>query len=411
MTTKLSTHSKRTATAKRTVTVVAAALAALITLPAWAQNYPITPAQRATATHVAQAGVPLSEIATNAPDSYLIKSGDTLWAISGLFLTSPWRWPELWGMNMSDIQNPHLIYPGQRLVLERKDGRATLRLAGGGGSDAIPTETIRVSPRTRFEALDRGPLPAIKASLIEPFLAEPIVVDAEGLSNAPRIVAAQEGRVLLARGDRAYARGPSGSPLIDARGKQQAFRVFRNATPLKDPSSGEILGYEAQYVGKALLARSETKGEVTNAKGVTTSAITPATIDIVSAKEEMRVGDRLLPEPPRELVSYAPRAPASDVHGRVVSVYGSAVVNAAQNQVVAISLGRRDGIEPGHVLAILKDGAQVVDKTDTAKPLLKLPDERNGLLMVFRSFDRVSYALVLDITTAVNIGDRLVSPL
>ena len=411
MTTKLSTHSKRTATAKRTVTVVAAALAALITLPAWAQNYPITPAQRATATHVAQAGVPLSEIATNAPDSYLIKSGDTLWAISGLFLTSPWRWPELWGMNMSDIQNPHLIYPGQRLVLERKDGRATLRLAGGGGSDAIPTETIRVSPRTRFEALDRGPLPAIKASLIEPFLAEPIVVDAEGLSNAPRIVAAQEGRVLLARGDRAYARGPSGSPLIDARGKQQAFRVFRNATPLKDPSSGEILGYEAQYVGKALLARSETKGEVTNAKGVTTSAITPATIDIVSAKEEMRVGDRLLPEPPRELVSYAPRAPASDVHGRVVSVYGSAVVNAAQNQVVAISLGRRDGIEPGHVLAILKDGAQVVDTTDTAKPLLKLPDERNGLLMVFRSFDRVSYALVLDITTAVNIGDRLVSPL
>ncbi|MEO7941099.1 MAG: LysM domain-containing protein [Burkholderiaceae bacterium] len=382
----------------------------MLALPVWAQNYPITPTQRATATQVAQAGVPLSEIAANAPDSYLIKSGDTLWAISGMFLKSPWRWPELWGMNMSDIRNPHLIYPGQRLVLERNGGRAMLRLAGSGG-DAIPTETIRVSPRTRFEALDSGALPAIKASVIEPFLAEPIVVDAEGLSNAPRIVAAQEGRVLLARGDRAYARGQNGSPLIDAPGKQQEFRVFRNATALKDPSNGEILGYEAQYVGKALLARSETTTEVTDAKGVTQSAITPATIDIVSAKEEMRVGDRLLPEPPRELVSYAPRAPTGDVNGRIVSVYGSAVVNAAQNQVVAISLGRRDGIEPGHVLAIMKDGARIVDKTDTNKPLLKLPDERNGLLMVFRSFDRVSYALVLNITVPVNIGDRLVNPL
>ena len=316
-------------------------------------------------------------------------------------------------MNMSDIRNPHLIYPGQRLVLERKDGRAMLRMAGSGGDgvDAIPTETIRVSPRTRYEVLDSTALPAIKASLIEPFLAEPIVVDADGLSNAPRIVAAQEGRVLLTRGDRAYARGQNGNPMLDAPGKQQEFRVFRNATALKDPSTGEILGYEAQYVGKALLARSETTSEVTRANGDTGTEITPATIDIVSAKEEMLIGDRLLPEPPRELLSYAPRAPAAGVLGRVVSVYGSAVVNAAQNQVVAISLGKRDGIEPGHVMAILKDGARVVDKTDSTRPMLKLPDERNGLLMVFRTFDRVSYALVLDIRSAVNIGDRLISPL
>jgi len=231
------------------------------------------------------------------------------------------------------------------------------------------------------------------------------------LSNAPRIVAAQEGRVLLARGDRAYARGQNGNPMLDAPGKQQEFRVFRNATALRDPASGEILGYEAQYVGKALLARSETSSEITRANGDIGTEITPATIDIVSAKEEMRVGDRLLPEPPRELQSYTPRAPAAGVLGRVVSVYGSAVVNAAQNQVVAISLGRRDGIEPGHVMAILKDGQRVVDKTDATRPMLKLPDERNGLLMVFRTFDRVSYALVLDITSAVNVGDRLISPL
>ena len=148
----------------------------------------------------------------------------------------------------------------------------------------------------------------------------------------------------------------------------------------------------------------------TNAKGDTSTTITPATIDIVAAKEEMRVGDRLVPEPPRELLSYAPRAPAADLLGRIVSVYGSAVVNAAQNQVVAINKGSRDGIERGHVLAIQKFGERVVDKTDANKAMMKLPDERNGLLMVFRTFDRLSYALVLDITDGVKVGDRLINP-
>jgi nucleoid-associated protein YgaU len=391
-------------------TLVASAAAGLLHSPAWAQTYPISSDQRATANQVAQAGVPLSELAANAPDSYLIKAGDTLWGISGLFLKSPWRWPELWGMNLSDIRNPHLIYPGQRLVLERKDGRASLRMAGAGGTDPIPTETIKVSPRTRHEVLESSALPALRASDIEPFLAEPVVVDEIGLNNAPRIVATLEGRVLLTRGDRAYARGQSGSPLLDAPGKQQAFRIFRDATPLKDPGTGEVLGYEAQYVGKALLARSESSSNVTDKDGKTGTEITPATIDIVSAKEEIRVGDRMLPEPPRELVSYTPKAPASDVAGRIVSVYGSAVVNAAQNQVVAINLGTRDGITSGHVMAILRDGQRVVDKTDSTLAMLKLPDERNGLLMVFRTFDRVSYALVLEITSPVQVGDRLASP-
>lgn len=124
----------------------------------------------------------------------------------------------------------------------------------------------------------------------------------------------------------------------------------------------------------------------------------------------MRVGDRLLPEPPRELVSYTPKAPAADVNGRIVSVYGSAVVNAAQNQVVAVNLGTRDGMAPGHVMAIMRDGERLVDKTDSNRPMLKLPDERNGLLMVFRTFERVSYALVLEITSPVRVGDRLISP-
>jgi hypothetical protein len=179
---------------------------------------------------------------------------------------------------------------------------------------------------------------------------------------------------------------------------------------MKDPGTGEVLGFEALYAGKATLIRGETTTEVTDKEGVVSSAIVPATIDIVSAKEEMRVGDRLLPEPPRQLQTYTPHAPDSKMTGRIVSVYGSAVVNAAQNQIVTINRGTRDGIEPGHVMVIQKDGARVVDKGDAKQPLMKLPDERNGLLMVFRTFDRLSYALILEITDGVRVGDRLISP-
>ena len=376
----------------------------------FAQDFPVTATQRTTAVQVANAGIALADVSPSAPDEYTVKRGDTLWAISGLFLKQPWRWPELWGMNLQDIKNPHLIYPGQKLYLERVNGRASLRTRQSANGE-IPTETIRLSPRTRYESLARDALPTLNSQFIEPFLAEPVIVDENGLNAAPRIVAAQEGRVLLTRGDRAYARGPSDAALVDdATKKQKAYRVFRDATPLKDPVTGEILGYEAQYVGKAVLARGESTQESTNKEGRIQIDIVPATIDIIAAKEEMRVGDRLLPEPEPELLSYVPRAPSDFVEGRIVSVYGSAVANAAQNQVVVVNLGTRDGIESGHVMAILKDGARLIDKTDPARTALKLPDERNGLLMVFRTFEKLSYALVLDITDGVKVGDRLTNP-
>lgn len=383
--------------------------AALIASQALAQNFPITSGQKATADQVAQAGVPLSELAADAPDNYTIKSGDTLWAISGLFLKSPWRWPELWGMNMAEIKNPHLIYPGQQLFLEKKNGRATLRTSRG-AADGSGLPTVRVSPRTRYQSLAEESIATLKSHVIEPFLAEPVIVDENGLKAAPRIVAAQEGRVLLTRGDRAYARGPADKQIVDAGGRLPQYRVFRNATPLKDPVTGVVLGYEAQYVGKAVLVRGESTEQSTDKEGKPRTDIIPATIDIVGAKEEMRVGDRLLPEPDRQLTSYAPRAPSKPVEARIVSVYGSSVANAAQNQVVVINRGTQDGMETGHVLAILKDGERLVDKTDETRPQIKLPNERNGLLMVFRTFDKLSYALILDITEGVKVGDRLVNP-
>ncbi len=384
---------------------------ALAALPAQAQNYPVTPGQKATAEQVAQTGVPLSELAPNAPDNYTVKRGDTLWAISGMYLKSPWRWPELWGMNLQDIRNPHRIYPGQQLYLDKSNGRATLRTRSAGASDGPPTDTVRVSPRTRYESLADGALPTLQANLIEPFLAEPIIVDEQGLLAAARIVATRESRVLLSRGDRAYARGQGNAMLSGDKGSPWEYRVFRNATPLKDPTTGAVLGYEAQYIGKAELVRGETTGKSIDKDGKEQTDIVPATIDIVSSKEEMRVGDRLLPEPPRELQNYTPRAPDRAVNGVIVSVYGSAVRNAAQNQVVVINKGTADGVASGHIMAIISDGERLVDRTVAGERTpIKLPDERNGLLMVFRPFERLSYALILDVKDGVKVGDRVTNP-
>ena len=393
--------------------IIFATLPLIAVQSATANTLTVSPAQQKTANQVASDGVPLSELAPNAPDSYTVKRGDTLWAISTIFLKSPWRWPELWGMNKTEIKNPHLIYPGQILYLDKSNGRARLSSQRGGiGANGL--ETIKLSPRTRSSNLPDPSIPTLQNSLIEPFLSEPIIVEEATLQAAPRFVAAQEGRVFISEGDRAYARSSDGAGLSIAAGKPRDFRVFRNATALKDPGTGEILGYEAQFVGRAKLIRSESvnvmRGEVLKAGEVAKTEIVPATFDIVRSKEEMRTGDRLLPEPPLELLTYTPRAPTSPVEARIVSVYGSAVANVAQNQVVVINRGTKDGMERGHVLAIQTNGERVVDKTGASFQDIRLPDERNGLLMVFRPFERVSYALVLSAEQSVRVGDWLINP-
>jgi LysM repeat protein len=438
----LSSDRESTVATSLLASMLFAVLPLSLALTATAKPLTVSPAQQRIAAQVANDGVPLSELAPNAPDSYVVKRGDTLWAISRIFLKSPWRWPELWGMNKNEIRNPHLIYPGQALYLDKSNGRARLSSRRGGANSL---ETVKLSPRTRSSNLPDLAIPTLQNSLIEPFLTEPIIVEANTLQAAPRFVATQEGRVLLSEGDRAYARSADGSQLSIDGDKPRDFRVFRNATALKDPGTGEILGYEAQFVGRARLIRSESvvpvRGETTTVakrgdENLTTTRnesvnsmngepvaltrsestktggteIVPATLDITNSKEEIRTGDRLLPEPPLELLTYTPRAPANAVEARVVSVYGSAVANVAQNQVVVINRGTKDGMERGHVLAIQTNGERVVDKTGTSFQDIKLPDERNGLLMVFRPFERVSYALVLSSTLPVRVGDWLINP-
>jgi LysM domain len=410
----LNSHALSTVSGAATTLLASLLMAALpmsAALAATAKPLAVSPAQQKTATQVANDGVALSELSPTAPDSYTVKRGDTLWAISKLFLKSPWRWPELWGMNKTEIKNPHLIYPGQALYLDKSNGRARLSSRRGGANSL---ETIKLSPRTRISKLPDDSIPTLQNNLIEPFLTEPIIVEEATLQAAPRFVATQEGRVLLSEGDRAYARSADGSALSIAAGKPRDFRVFRNATALKDPGTGEILGYEAQFVGRATLIRGESvaamRGAELKSGEVAKTEIVPATLDIVRSKEEIRTGDRLLPEPPMELLTYTPRAPANAVEARIVSVYGSAVANVAQNQVVVINRGTKDGMERGHVLAIQTNGERVVDKTGASFQEIKLPDERNGLLMIFRPFERVSYALVLQATESVRVGDWLVNP-
>jgi LysM repeat protein len=377
---------------------VLAACLTLATTTAWAQasKLPVTPEQRRVADQVASAGVPLSELAPDAPDQHVVVPGDTLWDISKLFLKSPWRWPELWGMNREQVRNPHLIYPGQVLLLVKTDGRARLQFGqrvGGGAASG----TVKLSPQMRISAVDSSPIPTIPLHLIQPFLTEAVVFETDALATAPRIVATQEGHVLVGKGDTAYARGDFGGATD--------FRIFRTSRTLRDPATNEILGYEAPYVGAADMVRPAEDRRTANGK----TEIVPATLQIKDVKQEVGVGDRLAPAPQRSLERYVPHAPDRPMAGQIAAIYGDAL-NAGQNQIVALNRGKRDGVERGHVFALWRDGEAVMDKTRDKAQAIKLPDERHGVLFVFEVYERVSYALIISVKEPVKAGDRFTQP-
>ena len=361
-----------------------------------AAQWPVTPGQRATAEQVAHAGVPLSELSPSAPDVYTVKRGDTLWAISKLYLNRPWRWPELWGMNLQQIRNPHLIYPGQVLLLEKADGMARLKLANGVGTGVGEGGTVKLSPSIRSESSETGAIAAIPMNLIAPFLNDAIVFDSDELTSAPRIVAAQEGRVVLGRGDLAYVLG-------DVAGGRD-WQVFRNPKPLVDPETQQILGYEARFVGSAEHLRD---GE--GRPGAQSGLEVPATFRMTGSREEAGVGDRLIPARVRDFSPFIPHPAKAETQGAVVSLYGDAL-SAATNQIVSINRGSADGIERGNVLALWHQGLVTHDASVERGAIIKLPDERVGLLLVFRVFDRVSYGLILESNEPATPGDRVTAP-
>jgi hypothetical protein len=325
-------------------------------------------------------------IKPDAPDRYTVVKGDTLWGIAQRYTDSPWRWNELWDMNKDQIKNPHRIYPGDVIVLDR--ARSQLALQGGPGG------TVRMSPRVRAESTSAAAVPSIPPAIIEPFLVRPLVVEPDGLANAPTIVATEDSRVILESGNRAFVKGMGGA-------KDGAWLVYRQGSALVDPDNNTTLGYEAVYLGTARVARA---GE-------------PAVILLTSVTQEVGVGDKLVPAGKPEVPSYAPRAPSTQIQGRVISTYGKnpRVGEAGPHTVISINRGKSHGLEVGHVLALYRpgDGTTVAiaarRRTDTAEKLA-LPNERYGLAFVFRVFDRVSYALVMTVNKPVAILDVVQNP-
>ncbi|HEX8964651.1 MAG TPA: LysM peptidoglycan-binding domain-containing protein [Rhodocyclaceae bacterium] len=327
---------------------------------------------------LAQETKPL-ELAPDAPDRHIVVPGDTLWGIATLFLKDPYRWPEIWRLNKEDIKNPHRIYPGQVVILDRSGEQPQLKIG----------KLVKAEPRVYVDK-STGAIPAIPQNVIEPFLSQPLVVEPDTLQAAPRIVAFRGNRITVGNGDVIYVTG------ADAQSAKQ-WQIFRPGKPLIDPDTADgdrkVLGYEAVYLGTA---RKIAAGE-------------PATFEITSAKQEVDRNDNLLPAPPTQIMSYVPHAPSRAVSGRIIKIYGG-IGESGKFSIVSLSRGSADGLDLGSVLAVYRTGSEVMNLRDDKNETYKLPTERYGLLFVFRVFEHVSYALIMDAPRPVMEGDTVRNP-
>lgn len=325
---------------------------------------------------LAQAGDVL-RLQAGAPEQYVVKKGDTLWDISALFLKSPWRWPELWSYNRQ-IDNPHLIYPGDVLNLVWVDGQPRLVRADGSNGD------VKLKPGMRISDLNNA-IPAIPLEAIRAFLNSGRVVNNELLEAAPYILAGRDGHILAGVGDQAYARGDFDD--------NRVFGIFRKGQNYIDPETGELLGIEAKDIGAG--KRVDLSEDI-------------ATLQINRSREELRQGDRLLPlEDYTYAAQFEPRAPSEDIKGFVIAVE-TGVKHIGYLDIVVLNKGEREAIKPGDVLAVYKTGELVRDNVN--KEMVRLPDTRAGLVMVFRVFDKLSYALVLKARQSLAVGDKIQNP-
>lgn len=368
-----------------------------------------------------------SDLQGDAPSEYTVVKGDTLWGIAAKFLKEPFKWPLIWQMNREQIKNPHLIYPGDIIRLDRSGAYPELSLLPGGVTQAAAVgNVVRLEPRTRVLPLSQA-VPSIPGAAIGPFLSQPMVIEEGGLDNAPEIVATEERRVVVGAGNTAYADRMKTTDGV-------SWQVFRPGQPLRDPESGEVLGYEAKYVGDARVKRFGT----------------PSTLEITKARQEINMGDRLVPARETSFPSYIPRPPDKPIKGAIMSVDGG-VSELGQYQIVTLNRGSRDGVEVGHVLASYRRGETVKpgsrtmeswapellgglatwwsdtvgyfggEKSEPAPAtatspveadtsVLTFPDERNGLVFVFRVFEKMSYAMVMRSTSPIYIGDVVQTP-
>jgi hypothetical protein len=318
------------------------------------------------------------ELNEDAPETYTVKKGDTLWGISGMYLQEPWRWPELWDVN-PQIDNPHLIYPGDELYVVWENGQPRLRLRRG--------RDVKLTPNMRVSQLDLA-IPVIPLDQINAFLLRHRILGAEDLNNAAYVVAGEQTHLLSVPGDRIYGRGmfPDG---------ERAYGIFRPGDTYSDPLTGEVLGYQAQDIGNARLLSSNRDDVVE--------------LEVTRISEEVRIQDRLLPNEERILdASFHPRAPEVDIEDGFMIAVDGGVSQIGPMDIVVLNKGKRDGLEIGQVLAIYQSGERVFDQV--AQTNVQLPDTRAGLAMVFEAFEKASYAIVLKSNRPLKIMDKVKNP-
>jgi nucleoid-associated protein YgaU len=328
------------------------------------------------------------ELRAGHPNEYVVKKGDTLWDISSTFLSKPWYWPEIWHMN-PEVENPHLIFPGDvlrlvyvdgqpRIVAQRGDASRTVVMSPGADGD-------RMKPRVRTSPIDNA-IPAIPLDKINAFLSRSRILEDDALDTSPYVIAGSSGRILSGAGDRLYARGAFDQ-------NEKIYGVFRPGKVFQDPQTKEVLGVEAVDIGSGKAVAFN--GDV-------------ATIQINGSREEIRIKDRLLPYNERKVTAtFMPSAPQETIDGLIIGVEGG-VTQVGTMDVVMLNEGEREGIEVGNVLAIYKTGEVVRDQDNN--DLIQLPDVRSGLLMVFRTFNKMSYAIVLNANQPLAVMDKVRNP-
>jgi len=319
------------------------------------------------------------QIREDAPDRYVVVKGDTLWDISARFFMTPWKWPEIWALNKEQIKDPHWIYPGDVVYLDRATGQLVVN------QPVTPSELVKLQPRVRVLAKNSEAIPAIPLNVIGPFLRRPLVIKEEELARAPKLVGTYEQRTLLSDNDVAYAQNlPFDQGLL--------WQVYRPNVKFADPDTGEALGQEVLYLGDAEVEKFAD----------------PSTLRITHAVLEINKGDFFAQAAAGYSTDFYPRVPNTQIGAKVISIYGG-VQQAGQYSVITLNKGRRNGIETGHVLALYQKGETLKTK-GLFTPDVKLPDMRYGLAMVFRVFNKVSYALVLETKLPVQILDSARNP-
>ncbi len=326
----------------------------------------------------AHAADPLA-LTPNHPDTYVVKQGDTLWGISKMFLQSPWLWPEIWQVN-PQIENPHLIFPGDQLSLVYEGGKPRIKVSRGTAS-----RTVKLGPQVRVEPIDNA-IPAIPLDKIGPFLSRSRVMGDAELNSAAYVIAGGDRHVVAGAGDELYARGNFNQ-------EDEVYGVYRRGRTFTDPDTQEILGLEARDIGGVKFKSKQ--GEV-------------ARFQVNRSSEEIRVSDLLLPFEEDHLVAtYYPRPPARPVSGKIIEVE-EGVAGVGAYDVVVLNRGHKHGLDEGVVLAINKLGETVKDPRTGES--LKLPDEQAGLMMVFRAYEKVSYAIVLEASRPLSVKDTFNQP-